>query len=127
MSQLTTLNMMCRGKDQYSQDLQIPVARNLEFLKEVARRALGLEQARKNAKALNIIAEDYADHMLHLADQDNFSKKVERVTFDCSSGYYYSPHIYFHGKDGPIAFGRISTVQLQAILEMQLATEAEAA
>lgn len=89
---------------------------NHAFLKEVARRTVGLEEARRNAKASHLLAEDYADHAITFDDMQS-TLTVDHVTFDLSSGYNHSPYIKFENKrQGVLIYGQFNLDQLKRIL-----------
>lgn len=120
MSHIASINMML-GKDSSNLGaITIPVAANLGFLKELARRALGLEMARKNAKAICIMADDYADHELVFGGPVQTNLHIHKVAIDCSSGYYTTPYLVLQTKDGTNVFGRLSTIELAAIQDIPM-------
>lgn len=125
MSHLQHITLTHRAADKTQTELKLYLNKNHDFLKEVARRALGLEQARSNAKAREIAAEDYADHEIRFGSSVESKIKIEKVYFNCTAGYYHSPYIVMETRQGVAVYGRISTVELNAIHEYQPIATAE--
>lgn len=117
MSHIAPIRMMMGKKGTNLGEVLIPVAANLEFLKELARRVLGLETARKNAKAISIMADDYADHDLVFGAVLT-RLRIHKVNIDCTSGYNHAPYLVLQTKDGVSVFGRVATIELTAIQNM---------
>ena len=118
------LTAMCNKDGGPNREVTITVpGRNLAFLQLVASRAIRLEEARANASASHLLADDYADHELFLNDS-NASLLIDKVDFDISRGYHHAPYIVFGNRRQKInLFGRFSLDTLKAILKLEGPTE----
>lgn len=84
-------------KGEASQEVTLqPTAAEQALLAEMARRALGLHQARLNAKARQLLAEDYAPGTMSC---QAFVFGFNQVHFDASAGYA-GCQITMHAKSG---------------------------